>query len=370
METITLEVGPNPRLRITSVEGDLRLTGREGTLLEAQAAPRAGLSVAPLGDGYELSCAAACLIFLPNGATVEGRAIVGDARITGLTGPLMLETVAGDLSLRRVGPVRVERVGGDLAAHRLEGDLRVAQVGGDAHLDHVQGEVQLDAVGGDLNLSAVEGAVRARVSGDVKLELSPPPGSSCSVQAAGDLNCHLMQGAALDLRLRAGGDLDTRVPGTREQAGQDVHIRMEGAQATAELTAGGDLWVRLEGTEAMGAEAGRDLRAQIQAGVDAAIAQVEASLGALGGHHGFGAERIRERMRRAAERAQRRAERARERAEGGRTRWTTTLNLDPWSARKSRVSDQERLTVLQMLEQGVIGVDEAEKLLRALEGEG
>jgi len=51
------------------------------------------------------------------------------------------------------------------------------------------------------------------------------------------------------------------------------------------------------------------------------------------------------------------------------SRWAASLDPGSWAGRRSRASDQERLMVLQMLEQGVIGVEEAEKLLRALEGE-
>ncbi len=55
METVTLEVGASPRVRFTTVSGDLRLTGREGTTLEAQASERGGLSAKPVGDRIEIN---------------------------------------------------------------------------------------------------------------------------------------------------------------------------------------------------------------------------------------------------------------------------------------------------------------------------
>ncbi len=367
METVTLEVGPQPRLRITAVGSDLRLTGREGTVVEAQAAPGAGLSVTPAAEGVEVTCDSACLLFVPEGAAVEAETVGGDVRVTGLIGPLSLGTVGGDVSLRRGGPVRLARVGGDVVVHRLEGDLRAEWIGGDVDIDHLRGAVELQAVEGDLRLHAVDGLVRARVAGDAELELSPPSDTTSIVEADGDLSCLLPRGLALELHLRAGGSLEAHVPGPRRQDGEETLVQMEGAQATARLTAGGDLWVGEAGREGAGTTTG--LRAQIQAEVDAALAQAEASLGRLSGLHGLHAERMRDRAHRAAERARRRAERIRQRAERAPKRWTGVLDLGSWMASKSRVSDQERLTVLRLLEEGVIGVDEAEKLLRALEGE-
>ena len=47
METITLEVGATPRVRVPSVGGDLRIVGRSGALLESRARARGYLSVGP-----------------------------------------------------------------------------------------------------------------------------------------------------------------------------------------------------------------------------------------------------------------------------------------------------------------------------------
>jgi len=45
METLKIEVGAKSKVRITSIGGDLRLTGREGATLEAHAPVDGKLSV-------------------------------------------------------------------------------------------------------------------------------------------------------------------------------------------------------------------------------------------------------------------------------------------------------------------------------------
>jgi hypothetical protein len=375
MDSVTLEVGRTPIIHVQVVGGDLRLTGREGTGLEAQASPRGELTAVSVGNRIEVSCRSACLIFLPAGAQVEAEMVGGDVRVIGLDGSLKLGTVGGDLSLRRVGSVSLERIGGDLVVHRASGELEAGWVGGDADVDQIGGAVRLQVVGGDLRVNRVQGALQAMVGGDASLHLSPPAGTTTTLRAGGDISCRLAEEASLRLTLRAGGDLRAAVAGEREHTPDGLVIRLGEAQAVAELTAGGDLWLRPEagaGEAERESYLGEDFHAHVQAQVDAAMAEVEAGLEKLSaGAFGFDSERVGGRVRRAMERAQRRAARARERAaaRSGRPRRPADFDFGPFRPAKPAASEEERLSVLQMLEQGSISVEEAERLLQALEGE-
>jgi hypothetical protein len=150
-------------------------------------------------------------------------------------------------------------------------------------------------------------------------------------------------------------------------------IRLGDAKAAIELTAGGDLWLRVGKMEMDFAE---DFVGSVMGEVDARLAEMEARFNAIGaGMYTFDAERIGERVRRSVERARRKANKAQERAakraekyahKHGRRHSITIGGLEP---RETRVSDEERLTVLRMLEQGKISVEEAENLLKTLGGE-
>lgn len=370
METISQEVGAKPRVRLVAIGGDLRLTGREGTTLEAQAPPRGDLEVRSVAGTIEVSSRAACLIFLPEGTQVSGDAVGGDVRIAGLRGDLKLGTVGGDLSLRRVGRCEIGRAAGNLAVHRLRGDLSVGWVGGDAHVEEVEGDVSLPAVGGDFEMREVTGSIRADVGGDASLTLSPRAGSESSIRAGGDLICRLSAQASVRLRLRAGGDLHAAIPGERVQGEGELIVEVGGGGATAELSAGGDLSVRpggVTGEAGMASGWTDDLQMRVETQVDAALAEVEASLGSLEARAlGIDPERLRARVRRAAGRAQRHAERSRERQDVGSR--NVDINFGPFGTSRPTANDEERLTVLRMLEQGTITLEEAEKLLKALEG--
>ena len=118
--------------------------------------------------------------------------------------------------------------------------------------------------------------------------------------------------------------------------------------------------------------------------LEAGLAEMEARLEALGAGLGsFDSERIGDQVRRSVSRARRNADRARARsaravrkaqraAEKASKRSKTRrvrvdLDLDTLGKKRKPVSDEERLSILRMLEKGTITVDEAEKLLQALE---
>lgn len=367
MERKSLEVGRAPKIQLERLGGDLRLTGREGEVLEVQAPYQGGLELEATENGARLSGRASCLVFAPNAASVEGSEVGGDVRITDLEGDLLLRRIGGDLSLRRVGRATLETVGGDLHARVVADDLTADVVGGDAMALDVEGDLRLRSVGGDLFLRAIEGDVECQAGGDAMLTLTPQPGSTTRIRVGGDVFCQVSRESSARLLLDAGGEL--HLPGGVEavRAEQGAAIELGGGEATVEIKAGGDLVLNLgpaEGTE------GGVFMGDILGEVESKLAEMEARFAAMGaGRHAFDAERIGERVRRAVRKA-RRAAGARPHGWGA--------HAGSWRAAPGRrsgspgpaVSDEERLAVLRLVEQGKISVEEAERLLAALEGEG
>jgi hypothetical protein len=348
MESVRQEVGPRPTVRIATVDGDLRVTGRAGTRLEAQAGSRGGLLVQPRGDVVEITCRSGCLLFLPEASSVVVERASGDVRLSDLSGDLRLGDVAGDLSLRHVGPTRVERVGGGLAARRMEHGLRAGEVAGEARLEHMGGQVSVDNLGGDLRASQLDCQLEVRLSGDAWLDWSPPGGSTSSVRAAGDVVCRFRAAASAEVSGRAAGDV--RMLG--DHTAGPTKIRLGAGEATVDLDAGGDLRVTQGGTEMADG-----LAEEISAQVEATLADVEAGLEGMDmSAYGIDTQDLRHKVHRALSRALRRARQGPEEAAA--------------EAPAKGASDEERLAILRMLEEGKINVEQAESLLRALEPGG
>jgi hypothetical protein len=218
--------------------------------------------------------------------------------------------------------------------------------------------------------------VEAAAGGDVRLRLTPVAGGRCVVGSGGDLVCRLPEEASARLVLKAGGDLDIGSRSASERAGEAVTLQMGDGEALVTLTAGGDLKVSGAGKWA-GAEVdlSDQIRSQVEAEMEAALAQVEASLEAIeAGGISIDTDRLARTIRRATDRAQRRAERARGRGEpfGKSETWRPggprgEAAAGGSASAKGEATEKERLAVLRMLEQGTISVDEAETLLQALE---
>jgi len=232
-----------------------------------------------------------------------------------------------------------------------------------------------------------------------------------SVEAGGDLLCRLAPGASARLAIQADGDLEVEVPGAQTSGDDDEKIvTLGGGAAQVSLQAGGD--VSLTSTtpdpEAMG-EFGEhfgeefgvmaeEFSAQIEAQIESQMADIEKQLteklGSLNlafGANSARAEQIAARARRAAERATERAaaaarrnsERARQQAEHTSRRHGPQPPTAPGGPRlfavgkmfghppaSDPVTEAERMSILRMVEQKKISIEEAEKLLAALEGRG
>lgn len=366
METITLETGTTPRVRVVTVGGDLRVVGRSGGMLEAQAPARGDLSVGREGEAIHVTCRVGCLLFLPAGARVEVGAVGGDARLSGLEGETVLGTVGGDLNLRSVGAVRLDRVAGDLRLVSGRGAVSAVWIGGDARIENLEGDLRLDLVEGDLHLRQQRGGAQARAGGDVHGELSPPAGSNSRLECSGDLVCRLPAEASVAVTYRAGGEARV-APSVRDRAaGASGQARIGAGEAELELTSGGDLRLELTGGGSAGLtdEWRQDLEARIEAEVEAALGEIER------GQQWTGLLRddIAERIRTSMARARRGVHRAGRGAEPGRRREVHVSLGESTGEPASDLSDQERLAVLRMVEAGTLTVEQAEQLFQAMEG--
>ena len=369
MEKVKMEAGESPMVKIEAIGGDLRLSGRNDTQFEAQAPEKGSLNVKQDDNQIRVACRSGCLIFLPAGAQVEVEQVGGDARVTGLTNELMMKTVGGDLSLRRVGRSTFELIGGDLYARKVDGDLTVDRIGGDAVAERVVGDVRIRMVGGDLVLNKVTGLVETMVGGDASLTLFPSAETHSIVQAGGDLSCRLPEDVSASITVRAGGDVALPSDVEREETNGGTAFHLGEAEATIELSAGGNLWLRVGTGEVDYTE---DMVGNVMGDLDARLAEMEARFNAIGaGMYAFDAERIGARVRRSVARARRKAAKAQSRGERrvAKHKRGRTITFGASEPRRPEVSEEERLAVLRMLEKGTISVEEAEKLLRSLGGE-
>jgi len=430
MDNVVLELTPESVIHIEGVGGDLRVTGWEQPGFVAESDEDNSLRVHKQDDGFHLRASADVAIRLPRQAQLVIGSVGGDAILKSLDTSLTIERVGGDLVVRKAGAVTAGKVGGDLSAKKLNGPLTASQVSGDLSALGVNGDFTGGRIGGDVFLRDVEGSVQVNAGGDATLAVAFVPERSYAVQAGGDLTCRLEPTASARFAINAGGGVSVDVIGaTIEGGGGNRIVSVGGGAASVALRAGGDVTLAGQAVdpEAMGEFGERfgddfglmaeEFATQIESEIETRMADFEKQFTERMSGMDFGAGRVNaeeiaakarraaEKVERAArqkaesaarrmeaaqrraeqhaERAQRLAEAAQERAQR-RGPGNFTFGFGPRPPTPPRpfspprppvpptppseaVSEEERMVILRMLEQGKISVADAEKLLAALE---
>lgn len=415
MDQQTISTSIAPEVDIEKVAGSLQIKGWERSEVSIWANP-ADLKVDETDDTVHIRCDGNCTVRLPYGASLQVGSVDGEARLKLLEDPLTIDRVSGALSLRNVGDAAIRVVNGELQVKHLSGNISVEKVDGDARVRDVQGRLLLGKVNGDADIQDVEGEVQLSADGDARLRLSSLCQGNYRITASGSVVCKLPFDADLRVVLASGGqNIMVKTKDGQKLLKQPAYSFVLGSGAgLMEISAGGSIsfmsqevdWPGVSSSETVGeanfTDFGRQISREVEAQVESITRQINdqmANMASKFNQAGFPAEmtdqmmqqvrrssehaqeRAQEKIRRSQEKLERKMETARRREDSraqaaerrpqgrGRRPWTFEwLSQQPTSEEAQPVSEEERLMVLRMLEQKKISIDEAEKLLAALEG--
>jgi len=383
----------------TSVASDLPTEAQEGTL--------------------RIETKGNCLIRAPHDTIIRIGTVRGNVRIKLVDSAVHIDRIQGSLALRNVGSTQATIIQGDLLARQIVGDLHIDQVIGNAIVRDVEGECTIDQIHGNIELRDAEYDINVNASGNASIRLCMMIGSEYQIKAGGNIICKIPEDASLQAELTSGENyIALRLPEEKNVINSSSYSFSLGAGAASlMLVAGGKLtvatqeadWVEMDDIEAelddafagISNDFSRQINAQIGAQIESQLEILDSQLDELSeslataGFSEADAERIvqrareesqqastraQEKMRRAHEKldrkivsAQRKAElkaRATERRQRSQSSESWSFSGSAQSAPnppKSSVSDEERLMILRMLEQKKISLEEAEKLLAAIE---
>lgn len=401
-KTQLIQAGPTPQVDVRKVAGSLHLTGWDRPELQLRGRHAEAFSVEE-GDGcYTITCDSDLVLQVPLQTMLKIGHVAGDGNVSMVLHSITLDVVAGDLNLSSVNAATIKQVSGDLAISLIAGDLAVERVGGDARAARIAGDVRFECVGGDLALSGIVGSVHGVAGGDIKADVILAGDQRCMLKASGDIACAIPSDASARVKLTAGGDIRVKNLGEkRKGTAETLQFELGTGAATVELEAGGD--VMLRGMEPGAREGGieitidleeemarravemtQQITAQIEAQVSALSRQLDAKLSELGANDELAAsiqERVQGAMRKAEEKLadtmrklEQRLQENERRASDAASRRRKSYSWQappprPAAPKRPKATDEERMMILRMVEQGKISVEQAEKLLAALSGE-
>lgn len=345
--------------------------------------------------------------------------VFGGAALRGLEAA-DLQNVRGNLRVRSADQLRASRLGGNLQATEV-GTLNVDQVGGNAALKGISGAVTLGQVAGNLAAKNLSGGAKVpKIGGNLALNGEIGAGCTYHFHVRGNAVLRLPEEASAHVALSARGRIQSSVAlvdrvedgntlsGTLGDGGAEIAVEADGnvmlgggsSQASAEIGAdlGEEISRQIEASlQAIDLEAvGR----QVSEEMDAALSRLQVKLESvdwerIGVQSQMAVERAMEQMRRNMDRmvekaarhqekVERKMEREQRRLERLERRHQTSVGHGPGgqvdlgdpaaeaayeddgTVEAGPDLDEERLSILRMVEQGQISPEEAEMLLDAL----
>jgi hypothetical protein len=394
----TLPVAANVRITIPQVGADLHVRGWTRNEIQIDGdLPTMRADAETDAQSVTITAGGDCELFVPEGARLEIGSIGADLKVTEVNGDITVSSIGADASFRAIGGLTLGTVGADIRVRQTRGNVHIDNVGADATLHEVSGSVTIGQIGADAYIRTVEGdCVIEQVGADLVLDTAYLPGHIYRCNARADVICRIAPGANVRFVIRPKGDLAVNALNAVASEADGARVVTFGAgAAVVNLTADGD--VRIVDERSFDPSFGIDFAFDFA--FDRAFEESARVAERMGSRIRRQAERAAEQVRRqaerAAEKAQREAERMQHKTErGARFEWqwngpgsgnNNGGNWGSWSAGGFRpprppeppepprppsepVTDTERLTILKMVEAKQITVNEAERLLAALEG--
>ena len=345
--------------------------------------------------------------------------VFGGAALKGLEAA-DIQNVRGNLRVKGSDRLRASRIGGNLQATEV-GVLNMEQVGGNATLKDISGAVTLGQVAGNLAAKNLSGGAKvSKIGGNLALNGQVSAGCTYHFHVRGNAVLRLPVEAGAHVALSARGKILSSVALVDQvEEGNTLSGNLGDGGAEIAVDAGGNVMLGGGGSEAgagMGAELGEEISRQVEASLqaidleaigrqvseemDAALSRLQVKLESvdwerIGAQSQSAVERAMEQMRRnmdrMVEKAARHQEKVERKAEREQRRLERLQRRHQKSARHEQGAqgelgdaaaeavysddgpvepepdlDEERQSILRMVEQGQISPEEAEMLLDAL----
>ena len=362
-----IEVGESPLIEIERCGGSLEVRGAIGTTMTLTGDDMR-FTAAPETKTIYLESPGDCKLRIPEGASLSIGHVGGEVLIKRIRGLARVDSVGGDCTVRSVGSVEIGRVSGSLHVKYTDGAITIGSVGGSVALRGVCGPIRAESASGDFYALDIEsGAEIGRIGGDLSIRTDFQGAAHYRFgRIIGDATFRPGSNASVRFIAPAGAELVTTGGSAPVIEGENTVVTFgEGSSEVVVEDMDGDLRITSSGGAGIYIE-GEDLDehlAKIAVEIDAKLEE------SLSGVPFVDGDAIRDRVRR-------KIDHARRRATTGHHSIHFNVGHSPHHADRhpprdwSPASEEERRAILQMVEEGKISVEEAEKLLNALEGEG
>lgn len=371
MKQTTLPIKKGARV-VVSCSSDLSIEGHEDASLMVIVEQGNFLKIWEGEHDVRINASSDCRILLPASTPVTVEKAGGDCYVSNLTEKVVLGKIGRDVRMRSVQGALLESSGGNCFIQEASGAVEIARVGGSLSTERTL-SLLAGSVGDRVCLCDVSGKVDVRTGADARVQVSRIPVEEIRITAASDIELFLPPDAQCSLDLESGGsEIFVHAAGQHlEGYERKVALSLGSGGASVLLKSGGQISVTDQGVPQWSREIfdwgehWKDFGFRVARRVGEGIRVAGDSMEKVVRHAG--------RASRSAEKHIRHAMRGWEDwrfMPGHHVRFYDQNPIQEINEEKKAVqahSDEERILVLKMLNEKKISVEEAEKLLNALE---
>jgi hypothetical protein len=287
---------------------------------------------------------------------------------------VVIGKVGGDLKLEKFGGASIESVGGDCVIKQAEGAIEITRIGDSLHGDGVIA-LLAGSVGGDVRLVNVTGKIEVTAGDEVTIRSSLTDLPEIRVNAGSDIHLIVPKDAKGLLDLHSGSE-DIKIHAGGQDAeleDSDAELPMGEGGALISLTAGDSIIVNDEVDSDWDFEDEsddledhwRNFGIEIEKRVKESLKQAADTMERASHHIEYTGKNVQRKVEQTLRNLDEKG------IITGRPRKVVGFTIgEPGVAPaplKAGPSDEERMLVLRMLQEKKISVEEAEKLLNALD---
>lgn len=372
MKQTTIPIKPDARVMV-KCGGDLSVEGIDTATLIVIVDHGEGLRMKEENGTFRINADSDCRVLLPSSVIVTIEKVGGDATISNLFGRVVVGKVGDCLKMEKVGGGSIESVGGDCLILGAEGEIEIARVGDSLTAQDVLG-LQAGSVGSDAHLKNVRAKLDVTAGDDIIIQVARPDLPEIRAKAGSDVNLHVPSEAQGQLNLSSGGeDIVVHAGGQDAELEESIlTLPLGGGGASVSLTAGDAILVtdrespeweddRQDWSDDHWKDFGIQIEQRVKDGLKLAEDAMEhaAHQARMAGRHA--SKQVDQAMRNLEERGF-------NALKGRKVVGFSTSDVKSASkTSRQGPSDEERMLVLRMLQDKKITVEEAEKLLTALD---
>lgn len=383
MDRVSLDTDQNPVIKFERINGSLRLKGWDQSSLRTDSEHEDTLSVDKSDAETVINCKSGCIARVPMESNVKIGRVDGELMLKSVDGEVVADEIYGNLLTKSIGPVNLKLAASNVNCRTVEGDFKCETINGNATLQDIDGKITIDRVKGNLVIKGFSSGITANVDGNATLRLETDPQGSYTVTSGGNINCRLSADASAEVNIRSGSKMIIihSEDGTEVIRESEQTLSFRDGEATIILDAAGnvDFSIQTEAEVDWSAEFefDHDLSSMANDITQIVTDQLETQLGSLNknlNHLSSNLSSISPKVTDKIEAKRRKIEQKIAKVErhaakqGQRASRKSQRSFSTRKPTVDPVSDDERQKVLEMLQNKLITVQEAEMLLATLEG--